>query len=62
LLQADLVLGGIPVDRDREFGGGNGSHWAYVIFAELADSDCDGLIEALGIQFDAVEDAIRIRK
>src|ERR1022692_1477800 len=60
LAQPDLVLHWIAIDSDREFGHGAGDKRADVILPELHYCDGDRLIQALGINIDAMENAVRI--
>ena len=50
----------IPINGDSEFGDWAGGLRIYVVFAELRDSNLHGLIQALGVPIDAVENAVRI--
>ena len=60
LPEPDLVLDGIPVDRYDEFRHRAGLLGINVVFAELRHGNRNGFVQALGIDIDAVQDAVRI--
>src|ERR1039457_2847830 len=60
--EPDTVLRRVPVDSDGEFAYLAGVRRANVVFAELRNGNRDGLIEAFGIDVDAMKNAVKIDK
>jgi hypothetical protein len=54
------MLGGVAIDRDSELGHGARARGTHIVFSKAGDGNCDGLIEALGVYVDAVENAFGI--